>query len=86
MPPTARQLELWYDWGCTIQGARRAADLTQAALAAELGLSRRTVENWECGRRAPSLAMRRRLCKRFGLPQSQLGALADYCGCCGAPL
>ena len=85
MPPTPRQLELWYDWGCTIQGARRTADLTQAQLASELGLSKRTVENWECGRRAPSLEQRRRLCDRLGIDRTKLAADADACPCCGAP-
>ena len=84
--PTARQLELWYDWACTIQAARQRAGLTQATLADRLGVSRRTVEGWEAGRRSIPLDVRRDLCRVLEIPRDKLGCASDYCGCCGHPL
>ena len=37
----------------TIQSLRRELHLTQAELAATLGVDKQSVSNWECGRNAP---------------------------------
>ena len=52
--------------GQKIHNLRRSAGLTQAALAAALGVRITTVSRWECGQREPSLA--------------QLEAIAKACG------
>lgn len=36
-----------------IENARHELGMTQAQLAAAIGVSERTVQNWECGRTAP---------------------------------
>lgn len=41
-----------------IRAFRRALGLSQRALAERLGCSRRTVEEWEAGRRAPLALLR----------------------------
>jgi transcriptional regulator with XRE-family HTH domain len=47
-PPTGTELRLF----------REGQGLTQAALAEKLGASRRTVEDWEAGRRLPPPLLR----------------------------
>lgn len=37
----------------TIRTARRALRLTQADLAAQIGVDKQSVSNWECGRSSP---------------------------------
>jgi transcriptional regulator with XRE-family HTH domain len=83
MSYTARQQALWYDWGCTIQEARRKAGLTQKALAAEMGRPFMTVRAWEIGHRPPGLANRRWICDRLKIDRAALSCVADHCPCCG---
>jgi transcriptional regulator with XRE-family HTH domain len=82
-PPTDRQRQLWYDWGCTIQEARRKAGLTQKQLAAEMGRPVMTVRAWEIGHKPPGLANRRWLCERLRIDRASLDCEADHCERCG---
>lgn len=38
----------------TIKEARKAAGLSQAAMSEALGIPKRTIEDWETGRRTPA--------------------------------
>lgn len=49
-----------------IEALRKAENLTQQALAAELGVSRQTVISLESGRYSPSLGLAHAIAKRFG--------------------
>ncbi len=49
-----------------VRGLREAAALSQAALAAQLGVSRQTINAIETGRYDPSLALAVRLARHFG--------------------
>jgi transcriptional regulator with XRE-family HTH domain len=82
---TARQTALWSLWGHRIARARLAAGYTQASLAAALGLKKGTVSFWEIGRRAPSLAHRREICKLLGVKPTALQCQHDHCPTCGKP-
>jgi transcriptional regulator with XRE-family HTH domain len=48
--------------------------LTQAALAEQLGLSRRNIENWEQGHREPDLRTLRLLANTLGVTLDELTA------------
>jgi transcriptional regulator with XRE-family HTH domain len=48
-----------------IATARRELNLTQAELAAALGVDKQSVSNWECGRNAPWPAHRERLLSKL---------------------
>lgn len=56
----------------TITARRKAAGLTQAALAEALGVAYQHVQRWERGRRTPSAQSAEALRKALG------GALGDY--------
>ena len=49
-----------------IEALRKEKNLTQQALAAELGVSRQTVISLESGRYSPSLGLAHAIAKRFG--------------------
>lgn len=49
-----------------IEALRREENLTQQALAAELGVSRQTVISLESGKYSPSLGLAHAIAKRFG--------------------
>ena len=49
-----------------IEALRKGENLTQQALAAELGVSRQTVISLESGRYSPSLGLAHAIAKRFG--------------------
>lgn len=53
--------------GSRLTGARLAANLTQAALAVEAGISKRTVERLESGEVATQLSSLIRVCRVLGL-------------------
>ena len=54
--------------GKRVQQARKQTGLTQAQLAAELGLALRTLQSWEYGERSPRLEAFGRLALRLGKP------------------
>jgi transcriptional regulator with XRE-family HTH domain len=82
---TDRQHALWSLWGRRIAQARVAAGYTQLGLATALGLKKGTVSFWEGGRRAPSLAHRRRLCELLSVKPTALQCQHDHCPTCGKP-
>jgi transcriptional regulator with XRE-family HTH domain len=49
------------------RSARRAAKLSQEDVAAELGVTRQTVSNWEVGRTSPGLAELAKICALYGV-------------------
>jgi putative transcriptional regulator len=55
-----------------VREQRSAVGLTQADLAAELGVSRQTVISIENGRYLPSLPLAFRLARLFGVPLERL--------------
>ena len=60
-----------------LRAAREAAGLTQADLAAALGVSRQTVISLEQGRYHPSLELALRLARQFGQRVEDLFELQD---------
>jgi putative transcriptional regulator len=56
----------------TVRERRAQQGLTQAQLAAALGVSRQTVISIENGRYLPSLALAFRIARVFGVPLEQL--------------
>jgi transcriptional regulator with XRE-family HTH domain len=54
--------------GSEIRDARRRQGWTQAHLAAELGVSMRTISRWEAGASTPRFKERRRLADLLGIP------------------
>lgn len=81
---TPRQIELFRALGAVIGEGRRNAGLSQAALAAELGVPTATVSTWEIGRRLPDLAHRRTLAERLAIPPAAL-LVEEACARCGKP-
>lgn len=79
-----RQAAVWLRVGRIIARARRAAGLSQPQLARELGVSPGLVPAWEIGGRLPGLALRRRLCDRFGINPRRL-LVEQHCPTCGKP-
>jgi putative transcriptional regulator len=60
-----------------LRASRDGAGLTQANLAAALGVSRQTVISLEQGRYQPSLELALRLARLFGKPVEELFQLLD---------
>jgi transcriptional regulator with XRE-family HTH domain len=57
---------------------RELAILTQAELAAELGVSVTTISHWETGSKRPRASNIRKLAKAFGVsPQEVLAAITE---------
>lgn len=56
----------------TIRELRRAADMTQAELAAEIGRSQKDVSRWEKGQVKPGVDALRALAKVFGVPMESI--------------
>ncbi|WP_287194138.1 helix-turn-helix transcriptional regulator [Syntrophothermus sp.] len=67
-----------------LKQARLAAGLTQAALAARVGLSRSAYANIEQGRKSPSLEVAIRLAAALGRPVEELFAASPSAkrNCC----
>lgn len=60
--------------GATIARERRAADITQAELAAHLGVTKAAVSKWELGQSMPDVALLPRLAAYFGITLDELFA------------
>ena len=58
-----------------LKGLRAAAGLTQDELARRTGVRRLSVSQWECGRRAPSLATARRIAQALGVSVDELAGV-----------
>jgi putative transcriptional regulator len=55
-----------------VRAQRAARELSQAALAAAMGVSRQTVNSIECGKYLPSLPLAFRLAAYFDIPVEEL--------------
>lgn len=51
----------------TLEAARRNVKLTQKEAAKQLGISNKTLGNWENGTTSPSAAMIAKICKLYGV-------------------
>ena len=60
-----------------LQSLRNDRGWTQAQLAAEVGVSRQTINSIETGRFEPSLSLALKLAKLFGSPVESMFALID---------
>jgi putative transcriptional regulator len=60
-----------------LRALRESAGMTQADLAAALGVSRQTIISIEQGRYSPSLDLALRLARLFGRPVEELFQLPD---------
>lgn len=74
---TADHNDVLDGWGSRLAAARNAADLTQAELAAALGVTLSTVQRWEADNtlsysRTPSLLDQRRLADVLGVNVTDL--------------
>ncbi|WP_165043077.1 MULTISPECIES: helix-turn-helix domain-containing protein [unclassified Adlercreutzia] len=58
--------------GSFIAQKRREKNLTQAELAANLGMSNKAVSKWETGKSMPDYAVVQSLCKELGISVSEL--------------
>lgn len=56
-------------WGEAIREQRKALGMTQAALAADVGVEQPTISKWERGQGIPSPQMQARLVKALGIDQ-----------------
>ena len=61
----------------TVRVHRMAADLSQARLAEEMGVSRQTINSLETGRYLPSLPLAMHLAKFFQIPVEELFELDE---------
>ena len=61
-----------------LQAAREARPLTQAELAAALGIGQQTVSKWETGVTTPRPRALRRLAEQLDVPMTRLLSLAGY--------
>lgn len=69
--------DVLFGWGQRLAAARTAAGLNQPQLAAELGVSTKTIQRWEATGRhpdatRPNLAQQRRLAQILDVPISDL--------------
>jgi transcriptional regulator with XRE-family HTH domain len=58
--------------GQRLQRLRELATLSQSELAGRAGLSVRSIQNWECGRRRPKLDAMLALARALGVSVEQL--------------
>lgn len=58
--------------GKSITAARKAAGLSQEALAAQLHVTRQTISNWESGRSAPDIESLKALAETLSVPIEHL--------------
>lgn len=65
LPPTPHSAVM--DMGARIKAARQAAKLTQQALAAEVGVSRNAVSQWENGETYPTNDKLEKIAKKLGV-------------------
>lgn len=56
-----------------IKALRERAEWTQAGLAAQLGVSEKTIRRWEAGEDTPRPRIRQALARALGVPVSALG-------------
>ena len=61
------------DIGKKLKSLRKGRKLTQVEAAEQLGLSRCTVSNYECGRRSPHLTDLERMAKFYGVGLDYFG-------------
>ena len=61
-------------WAANLRAARKAAGLTQTALAERLGTTQQAVAKWESGRGVPRDETRWRLAEALGVPVTQIFA------------
>ena len=66
-----------YAFGNTLTRLRTARGLTQAELAAKLGVTDKAVSKWENGRAKPGLDTLRRLAALYDLPVGELLELRE---------
>lgn len=57
---------------------RKRARLSQAKLAAQVGVAQNTISQWEKGRTTPAIPELHKLCKVFGVSADYLCAISDY--------
>jgi putative transcriptional regulator len=62
----------------TVRSLRTAAGLSQSALAAELGVSRQTINAIETGRYDPSLGLAARLSRYFGQSIEEIFDVSEH--------
>ena len=56
----------------SLKNLRKSRRMTQAELAAELGLSKSTISMYECGKREPELEVLKKLAAFFGVDMNEL--------------
>ena len=62
--------------GKKLKTLRKGRKLTQAEAAEQMGVSRCTVSNYECGRRSPHLSELKRLAEFYGVGLDYFGVVA----------
>ena len=58
--------------GKFIHNCRKEKKLTQASLAEKLGVSEKSISNWENGRNMPDLSLFKPLCEELGISINEL--------------
>lgn len=58
--------------GMAIRTLRTKLGMTQAELAAHVGMSENTVSKWELGKAMPPMESIKKICDAFGVPESYL--------------
>ena len=61
----------------TLEAARRNAGLTQKEVAESLGISNKTLGNWENYATCPTVAQAEKLCALYGLPYDNISFLPN---------
>lgn len=61
----------------TLGAARINAGFTQKEVANEMGVSNKTVGNWENYVSSPSIAQAQKLCSLYGIPQDNISFLPN---------
>lgn len=62
--------------GKKLKNLRKGRKLTQADAAEQMGVSRCTVSNYECGRRSPHLSELKRIAEFYGVGLDYFGVVA----------
>lgn len=63
--------------GLRLKTLRTGRKMTQEELASRLGVTRCTISNYECGRRAPHLSELKRFAEFFGVGLDYFGAVSS---------
>lgn len=61
----------------TLEAARRNAGFTQKEVAEKLGISNKTVGNWESYTTFPTVAQAETLCSLYGIPYDNISFVPD---------